>query len=934
MFNNRIVIAQKELFISIFSAVGKNYNDYKEIVNKYNSVFKPLAAWMLARDSDENAINDIVSHLTQYINRKKLNPGNIKVSKSFVVINDQQFDDLMALIDFVHGNFPIAKKQEDNVQQSETSHTPILTGDGIKVFKVEKAQDSKQLAGDTSWCIAYPGENNMWQSYRSNQAATFYIVWDENPPTPNQRKVALQFNNNNVQITDIPNRTGSNLSDDISFQYEGKMITGRDIPTYLTYLKSKGLDIDATTTNPETGEEEKILINKPLTPEEKLETGLGNYVKRQDINVDDVKSWSTGKFVLRSTTKDGFIKDNGDNTYLLSNQRYVVKPIEIPEEMIAEKSHLGKSAGMLPSDSTAHLLESITIESDSVKTYLSKFIGMGWMMSDDIVNYLIDVPGGKDYLVQYVNTGLKLPSTQIEKIQTDKQLFNSYVKQQLTAWEMNQNNGEVLKYLDPNNPSDKEKVLKAFSKTRNFSGIPNNWKENVPQIGVSVAGIGYDLTFNDPLAQKLAIAKGMFKVYQRNPTLENTRIYLHTPEAIEPLRAQAEAEGYNLAILVSPSNFGFFAGRFSLIPDEFKSLPEFYELSKIAQVSYPPSRNNFIQKIRSKDESEITQDDLETGVALVLESGAGVTYTELDNSEKFWNYLYDNFERYFSGRFSRIGLEKREIPDDVDEDDEDFDEEEFPTYENPFEQKFEIDQKLRIIPKKLLLDPDLREKFLKRFSTKLLINKLVDSPHSEQCINLAAEYVNGIQDIPGSIAMYLTYNKNPITEKILRTSSLDEYNNYMKRNRSQLDIRDYARLLNFYPFISDQITDQILLKEWMKLEYLNTTEKFEVFNSLMNTRPDFFRNHWQEIDLLPVWIYDLKEKNIIGTQNPQPIQETDEQIQESLNNVFKNMSALPDDEDEDVLASVKYMLKIAQKLDFKKEYRLADKLTYILRKKI
>jgi D-mannonate dehydratase len=78
----------------------------------------------------------------------------------------------------------------------------------------------------------------------------------------------------------------------------------------------------------------------------------------------------------------------------------------------------------------------------------------------------------------------------------------------------------------------------------------------------------------------------------------------------------------------------------------------------------------------------------------------------------------------------------------------------------------------------------------------------------------------------------------------------------------------------------------------------------------------------------------LKERNIIGTQNPQPIQENDEQIQESLNNVFKNMSVLPNDDDEDVLASVKSMLKIAQKLDIKKEYRLADKLTYILRKKI
>jgi hypothetical protein len=51
MFNYRIVVANKDLFNSIFKSVGKDYNNYKEIVNKYNSVFKPLAAWMLARDS-------------------------------------------------------------------------------------------------------------------------------------------------------------------------------------------------------------------------------------------------------------------------------------------------------------------------------------------------------------------------------------------------------------------------------------------------------------------------------------------------------------------------------------------------------------------------------------------------------------------------------------------------------------------------------------------------------------------------------------------------------------------------------------------------------------------------------------------------------------------------------------------------------------------
>jgi hypothetical protein len=918
MFNNRIVIAQKELFISIFNQFGKNYNDYKLVVNKYNSVFRPLAAWMLARDSDEFAINDIVSHLTEYINRKKLNPANIKVSKSVVVINDNSFSDLNEFINFVHGNFPVVKKQEDNSQQNETDHTPILTGDGIKVFKVEKALDSKKLAADTSWCIAYAGPNNMWQSYRSNQAATFYIVWDENPPTPSQRKVALQYNKNNVQITDIPNRTGSNLTNDISFQYEGNTITGRDIPTYLTYLKSKGVNIDATTINTETGEEEKVLKNKPITPEEKLELGLGSYIRYIDVTTDDIKSWSTGKFVLKSP-KDGFIKDNGDNTYSRSSKGYLERPIEIPEEMIVDKSYLGKSAGILPSEGMSHLLESITIESESVKTYLPKFIGMGWILPYSVFEYLYDIPGGKDYLVQYVNTGLELPKNQINKLQADKQLYNSYVKQQLTAWEMGHNEGEILEYLDPNDAKDREKVLRSFTKVKNLINIPKKWKENVPQIGLSAAGLGEDLNLNDPLAEKLAIAKGLFKIYQRNPSLENTRIYLHTPEAIEPLRALAEANGYNATILNSPSSFASFAGRWSLIPDEFKNLPEFYEITKIAEVSYG-QKYEIIEKLRNKEESELTQDDLETGLAFFLANAAGHKFIPFQNSTKFWNYVYDNYEKYFSGKFSRVGLENKEIPDDVDEDDEDFNEDEYPVFDDPSQQKVIIDVKLKEIPRNLLLDSNLREKFLSRFSTKDLIVKLLDNTRFIKNDDLAAEYINSIEDLPLNIASYLAIEKNSITEKILKISTLEEFNNYMKKGRSQLDVRDYARFLNWYPFIGDQITDQILLRDWTKLQYITPTERLQVFNDLLNARPDFLNNHLQELNLPSAWLSDLKEKNIIRSKQIEPTPEITPEEKK--------------DEEEPTVASVNLMVKIAQKLDLKKKYRLADKLTYIIRKKI
>jgi hypothetical protein len=33
----------------------------------------------------------------------------------------------------------------------------------------------------------------MWQSYRDSHDASFFVVVDNNPPTPEQRKVAIDF---------------------------------------------------------------------------------------------------------------------------------------------------------------------------------------------------------------------------------------------------------------------------------------------------------------------------------------------------------------------------------------------------------------------------------------------------------------------------------------------------------------------------------------------------------------------------------------------------------------------------------------------------------------------------------------------------------------------------------------------------------------------
>jgi hypothetical protein len=58
----------------------------------------------------------------------------------------------------------------------------------------------------------------MWQHYRSNQASTFFVVYDDNPPTSNQKIVAIDFTKNNILLTDIPNNTGQQLSNGMDWE--------------------------------------------------------------------------------------------------------------------------------------------------------------------------------------------------------------------------------------------------------------------------------------------------------------------------------------------------------------------------------------------------------------------------------------------------------------------------------------------------------------------------------------------------------------------------------------------------------------------------------------------------------------------------------------------------------------------------------------------
>ena len=938
MFNNRIVIAQKELFISIFNKFEKNYADYRAIIDKYNSVFKPIAAWMLARDSDEFAINDIVSHLTEYINIKKLNPANIKVTRNDVVINGESSSNLEEFINFVHGEFPVVRQQAVQKRDENFEQIPVLTGDGIKIYKVEQAQDSKELAADTSWCIAYKGPNNMWQSYRSNQAATFFIVWDENPPTPNQRKVALQYNDKDVNITDIVNRTGPRLTNDISFEYNGETITGRDIPTYLTYLKSKGVNIDATTKNPETGDEEKILKNKPITPEEKLLTDLSGFAKsfknsnsESPFTEDDIKMWSTGKFELKFPPSQRdlgyFIKDNGKYKAFLNGVTWR-SGITIPEEFVLEKTPLIKSPDK-------DLFSSITIQTDDAKTYLSKFIGTGWIMPDNIFDYVFETPGGNDILVQYVNTGLTLPKTQTDKISRNRQLLNSYLKQQLAGVELGHNNDfAFLEYIDTTNEEVKQVVLKKTGSTF-LTNFPEKWSVALPQIGLRQAQKDAEVDFQDEFVNKLAIIKGVRSVYKKYPTLENTRLLLHVPEAIKPLLDKARNEKYPMQMFEHIVDIKHWAHLWYIVPDEFKDNPEFI-IYKAADKAANLDEKEYDKLVY---QPENLLNNLSKTIYLMNDHFEVVNDKDKNNVE-FWKNSIENFDKLVGTIFKNIHLFHPVKDDDDDDDNEGYDNND-DEEENPDKQYEQLAQFMYYLPKEVFSSQEIVNSVKSNASTDLK-NILFSNANNIDTYEL---YFKNIREFLSSGQAWRSdIYKKPNTFIVNLIENNNDENSLFELVKDMTlnfwGLSNLENLTSWYPEILNKFSDDTLLKIFNSNGQIMSDN---MTNTLRQLKPKFF------IDWIPYFRTTAQFKQ----QNPELFQNFSkektqiitnlnlekEQARERLRlpqapqpNQMQENPEVDEEEEEDVLASSKLMLKIAQKLDLKKKYRLADKLTYILGK--
>jgi len=912
MFNYRIVIAQAELLKSIIEAQGKNYLDFSEKINSFESSFKQLAAWMIARDAEDAILNDVIKrHLKQYVDAKQLSINDIRANAEFAFIKGEKFPDIESLINFVHGEFPIAYADTDEkVKTEDLDLRPILTGDGIQIFQVNNIHESRKLAKGTSWCIGYPGPNNMWPSYRRNLASTFFIVFDENPSHPSQARIALDYNMRENQITDLNNRTATHLTSAVKYILDGEEKIGSDFIHYIEYLKSKNVPIDAKVQNPETGKEEPLLKNKPKTPEEIVYGDIYKFRNGNDaakLTPQDIRDFSKGILTLKTDTR-----------------RFKIDP-EKPEEIGVEFPRKGvtyninleglvKIINKVPSKLEDNYT-SVTLQSDLFKDYLSIAITSGEQLTDQTFNYVLTLPGSKEILIQYVNTGISMSNYQVDKIaEMSKSLLKSYVRQQVNALDQGfimSMNFYFTKFLEPNDITAAKGLIKILDKIPTsfdkFDNVINpEFLSAFPQI--ELAAEKFPQTDNPEVNKILLGIYGPTQYYQDNPTVENTRVLLKTKEGMQDIRniiASSDLYTKNLETRVrgSAERLVFLESAMRYVPSEIFDLPEFQIYKSVPKAKEIKDTGKF-----EFNPKELTTQDFQS-LALAEILSRNPIRTNVYNMPEFWDYVVNNFENILDVLRSSDLIDYYKI--------------------NIFQSVgYSIDKKelFKKIFEKLNLD--IKQLFQVMSHLSFDISTITQSLADLNIVNSFTE----LKNLPIDEERYskIVSSDNPLMRKLLEISDGDMIIWGIQHGTPYENLQTFLKIYSWYPELINKITANVIFKLLNNFRY-HTSDLDRFFDILEKRKPellDYISSIpgfalYSQFSNVPIEIR-IALYNRIGKINQQKAEQ-----QQAEN---PQIDAQPEDNDPDKLAKINALIKIARKLDQTNKYSLADKFTNILRK--
>jgi hypothetical protein len=963
--------------------------DLRESVKTYESKFQVLAAWLYARDIEPE---EYILSLQKYINSKKLDPSKIKVSKNAFQINDEKFIEqsskeskanALKFTEYIHANYPVmeVEKAQDNVFSDEYAPTVVNKDNSIQIFEINNANDGRRLAADTPWCIAYKGPNNMWQQYRDSHDASFFVVVDNDPPTPEQRKVAVDFTaNNEVLLTDIPNRTGRTLSN------------GMDWNDYSEYLRSKGVNLGATRENPETGEEELILKNKPRTPEEIIQSAV--FAEIRTLGLQTINEWQSGlcttdNSIFRNDFYEEYIKPNMVQTY---SRNY------------------------------------IQFNNPEAKYYTARWLSLGKSVDPEVVDFLMNSVGGIDILSKYVNTGMEIKDSDIyEKIKSNKQLFASYLRSRINAAEQSPTN------LNPKEFTD----LKEFGRKDLFLAYVNTGRVYFPfiqddpelarlhlqaklekNLTLSYEEVEY-VFFVDKnedrlikvLEQDNQLSEERYNAIKDNPKLlsialskapmygviphwiKDARTKVFTLDDVNLVKAFAIKYGFSADEIKLAKRYGLEnAAKFSVLmhtadsetvelfnpenPDDVNILNQLGQidladpflfderwgnspvLSWAKDLNYAVKINNIDNTLddgKTVNYEMLPETPIQMLLFFIIHSGQMPLTVFQD-----YDYIVDEEDKE---NLRRVYLEFNSAINNLDFW-HDFIKQ-FPKFRNnsgmaDFSAYFMI---LRFIPEQFLEDDTILDFIGKNNilnqNKSYFLNKINFSEHPKLLDLLAEKSKNNFSETLRSLGQSskdayiekaLEKNKKSIKylENIGNLSARDRFNvvqvylNLYPEDRDRLHITN-PNIITYLLYGKVNVHYQLWLlrniPEAVKA-YISSTGNLkdfapEVRASMKQMFPDlaYKIDFYEQSKYGTSGYFDEETEEVVQAPRPAPKPISDEEMAADLQKMFVDPFD-PDDEDEPVVASVNLMVKIAQKLDFKKEYRLADKLTYIIRKKI
>jgi len=299
-------------------------------------------------------------------------------------------------------------------------------------------------------------------------------------------------------------------------------------------------------------------------------------------------------------------------------------------------------------------------------------------------------------------------------------------------------------------------------------------------------------------------------------------------------------------------------------------------------------------------------------VAINILAGNREIAQNFKDDPEFCLYLLNNFNKLGNSVFKNIYFEILKI-----ETDEDGDTNEVTEYSRQ-DQREELVNKIKnFMPDTILIRPEIFQALENNFSETEIFD-IVGSNlfQNENLLELFSNRVNTFYDaykIPGYTLSKMFEKDNPLLRKITRDGF--DVDGFLANSRQP--IYHLMLALKWYPELLNKIDDDGLLKIVLRsdgmpeayLEYLHQRRP-EVFYALAA------RNDHNKLTREQRQFLFIKQKESMQ-ENPQ-VDET-EPFTETK-------------EEEPITASIKLMVKIANKLDNKKEYKLADKFTNILRK--